>query len=255
MRAFRSCLVVAIAVFLAAPAGAAPISNLITITQEGAGSMMLSSEQLGCGDPDADGIFTCQGSGFVPGNPDFTWVLDNWNIAYDEDPFVSQAFGFTNVGATSAFTITSIIPILPVLPATLMGGSTGGSVTDANFNGTGGMGTVAGSPFYTGLIDGAAPAGAQLHPILFRPGVGFPGTFNNPGGTANIPAINFLPAATVGPAAFTNIGIQNRFNLAGGDSISATNFFVVNVIPEPSTAALFGLALAGMTLIARRRSL
>jgi hypothetical protein len=180
-------------------------------------------------------------------------MAQDWDLTVDTDPFVSSAFGFKNTGATATFTIVTSLPIAPVVPGTLMGGSTGGSVTDSNFDavfGSIGLSTVAPDAFYVGLIDGipVLPA-AELHPDPFSV------SFLFAGDTQNIPSANFgLPGPTVpGPAVATSIGIRNKFSLTGGDSVASTNFFVVEVIPEPSTVLLLGFGLVGLAVRGKRR--
>ncbi len=255
MRRIALLAVVALLSWSPTAAGATGIlDDFLTITQEGVGSMTLSGEDLGCQVTESeDGgplSFSCDGSGetFVPGNPSFTWMLSNWDVSGEFDPFVSQAFGFRNTGATATFTITTSIPVAPLGPTTVMGGSTGGSVTDANFDGVGGLTTSAPDPFYVGLIDGVPVVGAALHPDPFSVGFAFPGD------TASIPSTSFgLPGPTTpGPAVTTSIGIRNRFTLSGGDSVASTNFFVVEV-PEPTIGALIGLGLMAGLSLGRRR--
>ena len=138
-----------------------------------------------------------------------------------------------------------VVPIVPQLPATFYGGSTGGSVTDANNDGVGGVSTVAGLPFYAGQIDGAT-----VLPIYADP-TNFPILFA--GQTLNIPAQNpGLPGPTLpGPPAFATIGIVHNFSLSAGDSTATTSFFVVEPVPEPTTLAL---GLAGLLGVVTRRS-
>ena len=250
-------LISALFLFAAAPVAAiGNLDNILTIAQEGLGSMTLSGADLGCiideeGGKNGQGSFACQGIGqSLTADPALgTWQISNWQITGEFDPSVSQAFGFTNLGAPAVFTIVTSSPVAPILGASLMGGSTGGSTTDANFDGLGGVSTSAPDPFFTGLIDGVAAAGAALHPDPFSTA-----PYPAAGGTVNIPSTSFgLPGPTVpGPAVTTSIGIQNKFSLSGGDSIASTNAFIVEVIPEPSTALLLGVGLAA--LAARRRT-
>jgi hypothetical protein len=174
------------------------------------------------------------------------------NASGNADPFVNLAFGLTNVTlAPLEFTVSITVPIAPPIPgATLHGGSTGGSVTDSNFNGVGGMSTIVsvpGTPFYSGQIDGVGVLSIYPDPTSFPAG----GIFAFPGQTVNIPALNpGLPGPTLpsGPALLT-IGIAHHFLLAAGDSISTSSFFVVQPVPEPSS---FVLALVGLVAVVYR---
>ena len=228
--------------FAARPVWADPFySSLITVIAEGGASASVSSDDLGCVAL-GGGLMSCDGAGqtlsLEAGG--VAVELFDWDISLNEDPFVSSNFGFLNTGATATFTIVSSIPIAP-LAGTRIGGSSGGSVTDANFDGVGGLTTVAPDALYVGLIDGVPVLVSELHADPFS--VGF--SFN--GETVNIPNVSFgLPGpTTIGPAVAASIGIRNRFELTGGDSVALTNFFVVELVPEPGTGLLlaFGLAL------------
>jgi len=173
------------------------------------------------------------------------WDLDYLNIQGNADPFTSLNYAVTNNAAVPLlFSISVTLPIVPEGPLTLHGGSIGGALTDANFNGIATVATSAGVPFYRGQIDGATVL--SIYPHLSTVTVG------TAGGTLNLPALNpGLPGPTLpsGPAT-TTIGIINQFLLSPGDQFSANSFFVVIGVPEPSTIALLGICL--LTLGNRR---
>jgi hypothetical protein len=51
----------------------------------------------------------------------------------------------------------------------------------------------------------------------------------------------------------TTIGLTIRFDLTAGDSASFTSNFDVQPVPEPGTALLLGLGLAGFAALRERR--
>jgi MYXO-CTERM domain-containing protein len=195
------------------------------------------------------------GSWELPGieNPDGTYSYSGYywdtegeqewsfssEVTADDEPFINWGLGFTNSSVvTNTYTLTVTMPSMPIPGASLMGGSFSGSVTDANNDGSATVAAVAGSQFYTGLIDGAPPPGAQLYP--------FPASFSAPfaGGSANIPAASFgLPGPFFpGPPVATNIGIRVEFSLTPGDQVAFTSFFDVEPVPGPGALALLGFA-------------
>lgn len=191
-------------------------------------------------------------------NPDGTtryvgsWTAANglwactWDITSDEDPFVSANYSVTNTtGVPHTYTVTTVQPIAPAIMVTTYGGSTGGSVTDADFNGIGGMNTVSGLPFYQAYLD-ATPVLSLYNDPYATP------AFPYNGATVNIAQTSAgLPGPTIpGGPVVSSISIVHKFTLSPGDSIAFTSFFVVT--PEPGSA-LGLLALGGLAAIRRRR--
>jgi hypothetical protein len=184
------------------------------------------------------------------------WVWEWDFLTVKVDPFISSSFGFQNIsGSTMTFVVSVSLPVAPMGPSTLIGGSMGGSVTDSNFNGAGGVSTVAPTALYTGMIDGVGviPT-AELHPHPYSSD-----PFLFPGDTRNILAVNFgLPGPSApGPAVLGSIGIMNKFSLSSMDSVSMTNFFIVEQVPEPSSIVMALTCLAALgwhiTRIRKRR--
>ncbi len=210
----------------------------IKVETEGAPQPWLTSPNgvLGPG-----GAYHYQGSWT---NAQGLWQCD-WDITAKADPWVSANITFLNSTANpQIYTVTITQPIMPpITPTTLIGGSMGGSVTDANFSGTGILSTVSPTPLYQAFLDNTPVLPIYPHPTSY--------TFAFAGQTVSIPAVNVgLPGPSIpsGPVLST-ISIQHRFLLSAGDSMALTSFFVVT--PEPATLAL--LALGGLTVMRRRR--
>ena len=188
-----------------------------------------------------DGTYSYSGT---YNDSDGHWTLDLQNLLVKSDPYISVVYGLTNFAATTQnFTLSVSLPVSPtIVPSSLMGGSTGGSVTDANVDGIGTLSTIGPSAFYTGLIDGVGVL--PLYPHPYSVSVPFMG------GTVNIPATSAgLPGPTLpGPAVLTDIGITHRFSRTAHDLVGITSGFVVT--PEPTSALLLGLG--ALALIRRR---
>jgi len=173
------------------------------------------------------------------------WTWDT--LTLKEDPFVSFVSGLTNMsgGAMNFILSTSVVVAPPLGPSTLVGGSTSVTYTDANFDGLGGLSNIAGSPGYSGLIDGSS-ALDLLFPFSLTPLFG--------GDSQSLSTNAGLPGPTIpGPAAAASIGIRHQFTLSAGDIASFTSFFVVEPVPEPGTGALLAFGLLGL-VYQRRRS-
>ena len=170
------------------------------------------------------------------------WSLDLSEITFDPDPIVSIVGGLTNLtGASQDFFVQTTIPILPVAPSSLIGGSTVLSYLDANLDGLGGMtNNLLGESGYAGLIDGVEEL------TLLN-------TFNLVPIADSASQTLGLPGPTIpGPAGNVSIGVLNRFNLSAGDQATYNSVFQVEIVPEPGTAALLGLGLVAMGVTRRK---
>lgn len=170
----------------------------------------------------------------------------NFDIEFDQDPFVSSAFTvINNTGVLAPFTVTVTVPIFPPLFApTDMTGSISGTVGDGDGladqfgNGATVMTQANGRPYYEALVDGFGVR--QLYP---SPQVNS-ALLNL---TSDIPTQSFLNE--VGPAVLNTIGIRNAFMLTPGDNASFTSTFII--VPTPAGIAVAGLV--GLVGLRRRR--
>ena len=184
---------------------------------------------------------------------DGSWTGDDTTVAWqnvqgDLDPGVSGAWSITNNAAiTQIYAFSVILPVLPVVPNSLMFGSSTLSVSDANFNGVATL-TNAVGPVYVGLIDGAPVAGSDLFSAPYS--LSAP-----PGGTiADTQSFGVFPGSVAGPPVGATIGIQHVFSLSPGDSATLNSTFFLVAIPEPGTLVLLLSGLAGLVVAGHRQS-
>ena len=154
-----------------------------------------------------------------------------WDALIDPDPFISGTFSITNIAAiTQTFTVTFTLDSTVQFDTSLMNGAFSGTLNDANGDGSAAIGRVTGSAgFYSAFIDG------NLVQSLGSSAYNYSGAAF---GSAQIGPESFGP--TAGPALTTTIGLQFRFNLSAGDSVSFSSLF--NVVPAPGAVALLGAA-------------
>ena len=167
----------------------------------------------------------------------------NYDIVVDPDPFVSLNFAITNTTTTvQTFVVGVVLPISPPqVPATLMGGSVGLTLTDANFDGIAKVTDSFGTPLYQAAIDGVNVLPLWTGP--FAASVVFAGQTISPNTVAGLPG----PSIS-GPAAINTISILNTFTLTPGDRVTFSSFFVVQAVnvPEAGTMVMLGVATVVM---------
>jgi len=224
----------------AASSQAIPFSLEVSVGGVSAGT--LDEGQLGCSDTGTN-TATCSAQNIDIGGLRIT----NLDLTLDNDPVVSGEVAVQNLfPGTQTFTLIFTLPTGPIGPSTLTGGSVAGGVTDNTGDGAT-LSSTAGVAIYTSLLDGS-----PFQPLFPDPTSVSSGAFDSadivPPGAFGTP-IPSLP----GPAVLSSIGIQYNFSLTGGDAASFTGVFVVQPIPEPSTALLVGLGLVIVAKGGRRR--
>lgn len=208
-------------------------SSFVTLTDQ--------DPYLGCGAPGENGAFNCSGTNWSPIGG---WTMGSWSITADPDPSVTNIISVTNnTVATQTFVISVNLPVgITFGPPSLIRGSIQGGGTDNNFNGV----TITNSgvtSIYDAQIDGSSVRTLMDNPLSVS-GVG---SISLASQSFGIPVQESVAVATT-----SSIGLTLRFTLTAGDSASFTSVFDVQPVPEPGTALLFGLGLAG--LAARRRN-
>lgn len=190
-----------------------------------------------------DGTFSYLGQ--MTANPN--WDLD-WDMLVNPDPFISAVMGFTNnTGITQTFTLDVIMAIAPpVVPSSLMGGSIGLTLTDANNSGSATLASATPTAVYNGMIDGSPALPLLTDPYSLSVGVA--------GGSTTDGTSAGLPGPTIpGPAGLATIGISHKFTLSPGDRASLVSNFIIEAVPEPGTLSLVAIFFATMLVGSRRR--
>ncbi len=232
-------VVLAVAVFGLASATALAQSPMLSIQVGMNGSTIWGTEQPGT-NTDGDNIWNFTGQYNANPNLNISWDMDG-----DPDPFLAGAFAVTNMsGVKQDFSVSFVLPTIPLAAPTLTGGSSSFSVT---VDGDGGsVQSVPGTPIYQSLIDGVPHVGLFTDP--FDTGFIAPSTTSPTFGPEVFGAPVFPPTFP-GPAVVGSIGIHFEFSLTPGDSVGITGGF--NVVPEPATAGM--VILGGLALLRRRR--
>jgi hypothetical protein len=241
----------------AAPSAALTFAPTVTIGRAGGTTWdmldpLVASSTLS--EPDANGVQTWTFDSFLPGTGPTSYTVDSWTVELKEDPFVTNNLVVTNTsGVTGTFVATVLLPITPFAYDTVINSSVGVTVTDSNGNGTLLYDVSGATPIYDGFV---SPAGTLLAMNPVAPGT-LPITtadclpFSFPGCTAT--SSNGVASLAVAPGVASAIGITLTFQLSAGDSAGMTSRFEITNVPEPTTAALLGVALLGL-VAARRRT-
>ncbi len=163
-----------------------------------------------------------------------------WDALIDPDPFINGTFSITNTeNSTQTFTVNFTLDSSVQFAQSLMNGAFAGTLTDANGDGVASIGRTSGSAgFYSAFIDGNLVRSLGSSAYSYN-GAAF--------GSSQVGPESFSP--TVGPALSSTIGLQFRFTLSAGDSVSFSSLF--NVVPAPGAMALMGAA--GLVGSRRRR--
>ncbi len=240
LRSLCSSLAVAALLSVSVAGQAAAVS--VTVGFEGATGSFVTRDDtmLGCQSSGDLGQLSCSGGGWDNGG----WTVDSWDLALDPDPTISNVFSVTNnTAATQTFVVSVLLPTgISFGPPSLIRGSIQGGATDNNFDGVT-LSNASGFSIYEGLIDGAVVRTLFDDPTS----VSGPGSVSLGSAPFGIPVQESIAVATN-----ATIGLTLRFDLTAGDSASFTANFDVQPVPEPGTALLMGLGLAGLAATRRR---
>lgn len=248
-----STIAPALALLLAsAPAAAVPIaSDLLTISADSVNGYFeaeLTGDMIGCNGTGTFGQFSCTGS-----NADMLGgaiTLDSWNMTLDQDPYVNAIVALTNnTLVTQTYVISVLLPVFPVLPSSLIGGSIQGGITSDATAGTLASNAVSANAIYTASIDGTTAATLLPHSSSVSSGPFLSASFLSPPNTLSFGTP--IPSQP-GPAVASTIGLTLEFTLTPGDSASFTSVFVVEPVPEPGTFGLVSIGIVGIAALRRR---
>jgi hypothetical protein len=160
-------------------------------------------------------------------------------LAFDPDPFVLNNILVTNnTGSTQIFSAFVGVPTSFGAP-NLISGAIDIAVIDGGTDGATAA-SVNPTAIYQAQIDGVTVETLLDHPFSLVAGSG--GT-NSADATFG-PTVSGIPVNS-------NIGIQLRFSLTAGDTVSILSRFDVVAVPGPGAIALLGVA--GLSIRARRR--
>jgi hypothetical protein len=177
----------------------------------------------------------------------------------DPDPALGYAAAVTDFGAPSVFGFLFGLPIVPTAAPGVVTHSESSSTTDFPGSAAGTAVTALAPPL--GIpVDGDLVTEQFVYTLSQDGGLNFlnAGLDIRPSFVGASPsdtqaAVNLGPIAGPGAAGFYNfMRVDVNFSMTGGGDAYTWNG-VATVVPEPATAALFGMGLGGLALFGRRR--
>jgi hypothetical protein len=196
------------------------------------------------------------------------WFVENYfwsgaegqitlNAAMDPDPQIVYAASVIDFGAPSIFGFVFAMPIVPTAAPGIATHDHSSSTTDG---GGGGTPVTALAPPGIIPVDGDATPEIAVYTLSQNGGV----TFLNAGMDLSPSFVGGVSGGVQGPfaegpiagpagAGFYNfMRVDVNFSMTGGSDAYTFNG-KATIVPEPTTAALFGLGLGGLALFGRRR--
>jgi len=179
------------------------------------------------------------------GNNNVLATIDSLSLELDGDPAVSLNFSITANAAPTMITITSsIVSFVPLINTQAFATATL-TVTDLNGDGASATGIFPGGKAYEARYNGSTVFADLVNPVVVAPN------------SSNTGSERFPLAGNVGIASVvSSIQSEYRFLLSASDSASGTSRFNVapgQVVPEPSSFVLAGLAAVGYFAVRRRK--
>ena len=173
----------------------------------------------------------------VAGDPVNGWAVLDWDSAVKLDPYITNNFVVTNnTGGTATFTVAVASPIPLFNASSIVQSTIQLSVLDSDGVGGATVTSLAPNPVYQGTVNGTTELSFFPDPYML-------GCANPVDCTLNGSDAAGVVSQAFGPVGATSIGITIQFTLTDGDSASVLSRF--EIVPEPGTGVLLGLALLG----------